>query len=45
MYMSPEIVLKGGNEKTEDFYGIGALLYEMLFGFPPFYCLNTDKMF
>ena len=36
-YMSPEMILKGGHDRSVDFYGMGALLYEMIFGFPPFY--------
>ena len=44
-YMSPEMILKGGHDRSVDFYGMGALLYEMIFGFPPFYCQNTNKMF
>ena len=43
--MSPEMILKGGHDRGVDFYGMGALLYEMVFGFPPFYQQNTDKMF
>lgn len=37
-YMSPEMILKGGHDRCVDFYGMGALLYEMIYGFPPFYC-------
>ena len=36
-YMSPEMILKEGHNFSVDFYGLGALLYEMIFGFPPFY--------
>ena len=36
-YMSPEMILKGGHDRSVDFYGMGALLYEMIFGYPPFY--------
>lgn len=43
--MSPEMILKQGHTRSVDFYGIGALLYEMIYGFPPFYCQNTNKMF
>ena len=43
--MSPEMIQKGGHDRKVDFYGMGALLYEMIFGFPPFYTSNTNKMF
>ena len=36
-YMSPEMILKEGHNFGVDLYGLGALLYEMVFGFPPFY--------
>jgi serum/glucocorticoid-regulated kinase 2 len=36
-YMSPEMIEKNGHDYSVDFYGLGALLYEMIFGFPPFY--------
>jgi protein kinase A len=35
--MAPEIITGTGHIKTVDFYCLGALLYEMLIGFPPFY--------
>ena len=36
-YMSPEMILKEGHNFSVDLYGLGALLYEMVYGFPPFY--------
>lgn len=36
-YMSPEMIKKEGHDRAVDFYGLGALLYEMIYGFPPFY--------
>jgi serum/glucocorticoid-regulated kinase 2 len=35
--MSPEMIEKKGHSYGVDHYGLGALLYEMVFGFPPFY--------
>lgn len=39
------MILKNGHNSSVDFYGLGALLYEMVFGFPPYYNHNTQKMF
>lgn len=36
-YMSPEIVTNSGHSFEVDFYCLGALLYELLIGCPPFY--------
>ena len=35
-YMAPEMLLKIGHSYTVDFYCLGALLYEMVFGIAPF---------
>lgn len=43
--MSPEMIQKEGHDYSVDFYGLGALLHEMIFGFPPYYHQNTNKMF
>lgn len=39
-YMSPEMIQKKGHNFSVDYYGLGALLYEMIFGIPPFYSEN-----
>ena len=43
--MSPEMIQKKGHNNSVDFYGLGCLLYEMIFGFPPYYNEKTNKMF
>lgn len=42
--MSPEM-LKGLKYSYEiDYYSLGAVLYEMITGLPPFYSTNHDEM-
>ncbi len=31
------MIKKDGHGYSVDYYGLGALLYEMVFGFPPYY--------
>ena len=38
--MSPEMIKKTGHSYAHDFYAIGAILYELVFGSPPFYRQN-----
>ena len=40
-----KMIKKEGHDFSVDYYGLGALLYEMIFGFPPYYTQNTNKMF
>ena len=44
-YMSPEMLTGAGHSRAVDFYSLGALLYEMLTGLPPFYDQNRKIMY
>lgn len=43
--MSPEMLQGSGHDKRVDIYCLGALLFEMLTGLPPFYSKDTNKMY
>jgi serum/glucocorticoid-regulated kinase 2 len=36
-YLAPEILFKMGHGKAVDWWTLGAIVYEMLTGLPPFY--------
>lgn len=44
-YMSPEVILNKGYNRTVDWWALGTLLYEMIFGIPPFYDRNIQEMY
>ena len=44
-YIAPEVLLKQGHGRAVDWWSLGALLYEMLAGLPPFYSRNREIMF
>ncbi|KAL0276314.1 UNVERIFIED_CONTAM: hypothetical protein PYX00_003907 [Menopon gallinae] len=44
-YLAPEIILKEEYDRSVDWWCLGTVLYEMLFGWPPFYCRDTSKMY
>ena len=44
-YMSPEMLQGQGHGRAVDLYSLGALLYEMLVGVPPFYSQNRSAMY
>lgn len=44
-YIAPEVLLRQGYGRAVDWWSLGALLYEMICGLPPFYSRNRDTMF
>jgi len=44
-YLAPEMVNRRGAGKSADIYGIGAVLYEMISGTPPFYANDLNTMY
>ena len=44
-YLAPEILNRGGHGRAVDWWSLGALLYEMLTGLPPFYCKDRSRLF
>lgn len=44
-YLSPEVIMGKGHNRATDWWSLGILVYEMIFGIPPFYCQKQDDMF
>ena len=44
-YLSPEMLIRKSAGKSADMYGIGAVLYEMIRGTPPFYSKDIRTLF
>lgn len=44
-YIAPEMILGKSYDKAVDWWSIGILIFEMLYGYPPFYDQNTNAMY
>lgn len=44
-YLAPEMVKRKGVGKSADIYGIGAVLYEMISGTPPFFANDINTLY
>jgi serum/glucocorticoid-regulated kinase 3 len=44
-YLAPEVIEKKPYDKGVDWWCLGAVLYEILFGLPPFYSRNVSEMY
>lgn len=44
-YLAPEVLNRSGHGRAVDWWSLGALLYEMLTGLPPFYSRDRNLLF
>ncbi|CAK5082272.1 unnamed protein product [Meloidogyne enterolobii] len=44
-YLAPEVIEKKPYDRTVDWWCLGCVLFEMLFGLPPFYSKNQQEMY
>lgn len=44
-YLAPEVICDKGCNRTADWWSLGVLVYEMIFGIPPFYSTNAQTMY
>ncbi|XP_030623258.1 serine/threonine-protein kinase Sgk3 [Chanos chanos] len=44
-YLAPEVLRKQPYTNTVDWWCLGSVLYEMLYGLPPFYSRDTQEMY
>lgn len=44
-YLAPEILKKTGHGKPVDWWSLGAIIFEMITGLPPFYTKEREKLF
>ncbi len=41
-YMAPEVLLRRGYDKTADWWAVGAIIFECVFGYAPFWAENAE---
>ena len=44
-YLSPEMIIGTGHDAANDWWGVGILTYEIIFGVPPFLHKNSNFMY
>lgn len=44
LYIAPEVVLSRGHDKGADIWSLGILIFEMIYGFTPFYEDGMDQL-
>jgi len=44
-YLAPEVLKKQAYDKSVDWWCLGAVTYEMMYGLPPFYSRDTAEMY
>ncbi len=44
-YLAPEILKRQGHGKAVDWWSLGAIIFEMMTGLPPFYTKDREKLF
>jgi serum/glucocorticoid-regulated kinase 2 len=44
-YMAPEVIVHKGCNRPADWWSLGILTYELLFGAPPFYSYDVQEMY
>ncbi|XP_077991813.1 serine/threonine-protein kinase Sgk1-like [Glandiceps talaboti] len=44
-YLAPEVLRKQEYDRSVDWWCLGAVLYEMMYGLPPFYSRDTAEMY
>lgn len=44
-YLPPEVIMEIGCNRPADWWSLGILVYEMIYGIPPFYSTDINKMY